>query len=91
MDSLLVDPRIRVHPKRCARIHASKDHGCDYMKGIREREEREADERTAVGRKGGGNGSETGRFPVALRERSTRLSSRLGRVGRSGRVYAPTL
>lgn len=35
--ALLVDPRIRVHPKRCARIRASKDRGCDYMKGVGKR------------------------------------------------------
>lgn len=34
-----------MHPKRCARIRASKDHGCDYMKGMGKRE---AGERSVV-------------------------------------------
>lgn len=70
MDSPLVDPRIRVHPKRCARIHASKDHGCDYMKGMGggsegKREKRVSDEKKGWEMKGekgmiAGNGQTPG-------------------------------
>lgn len=68
MDSPLVDPEIRVHPKRCAHgIRASKDHGWDYRKGVGKRT------RVKRGWTGGERrGGERERGARSLLERSTR-------------------
>lgn len=79
-----------MHPKRCARIRASKDdRGCDYMKGVGKRAAGGERGRRMVAKRAGSRSSiAAGKVDLAQSLRS----GRVGRsVGRSGRVHAPTL